>query len=115
MDVAEVSIERWDRFDTAARARFASTYESSFPASERDATDALLTSIEAGDRTCDIALLDGDNVGLAVTRPLTVPGTEALEYLVLTDGCGVISRLFRVGNYATVRTAPRIALWCSLR
>lgn len=83
MDVAGVNIERWDRFDTPARARFASIYEPSFPPAERDATDSLLTSIEAGDRTCDVALLQGDIVGLAVTKPFRIPGTAALEYLAV--------------------------------
>ncbi len=79
----EVNIERCDRLDGAVQAKFASIYESSFPACERDATSSLVQSIESGDRTCDVALLNGDLVGLAVTKPFTIPGTAALEYIAV--------------------------------
>lgn len=80
-----VTIEQCDQFDVAARARFASIYESSFPACERDATDSLLTSIESGERTCDVARLEGAIVGFAVTKAFTIPRTAALEYLAVDD------------------------------
>jgi GNAT superfamily N-acetyltransferase len=81
--MAGLTIERPDRLEEPARARFAAIYEPSFPPSERDPTADLLAGIDAGRRHLDLACEDGEILGLAVTKPLTLPGTAVLEYLAV--------------------------------
>lgn len=78
-----LTVERRRTLSPAEWAAFRAIYERSFPAPERDETGGLIACIEAGERICDLALVDGDVVGLAVTKKLSVPGTAALEYLAV--------------------------------
>jgi GNAT superfamily N-acetyltransferase len=78
-----VEVTRYDGGVEGAAAAFAAIYEESFPASERDATDDLLASIEAGRRDGYVASEDGVTVGMAVVLRLEGPPVAFLEYIAV--------------------------------
>jgi acetyltransferase (GNAT) family protein len=65
------------------RSSFARIYEESFPRSERDDTQALLASIEAGSRFCMVAHRNHELIGLAVLLPLAELDIQFLEYFAI--------------------------------
>jgi GNAT superfamily N-acetyltransferase len=62
---------------------FVAIYEGSFPAAERDHSESVLASIEAGERLCQVALVGDQLVGLAVLLPLRGLAMMYLEYLAV--------------------------------
>lgn len=71
------------RLAGADRDRFSAIYEASFPADERDDTDALVAGIEDGELDCH-ALRSGDDlVGLAITLDMEAAPIRYLEYLAV--------------------------------
>jgi ribosomal protein S18 acetylase RimI-like enzyme len=78
-----LSVEREQTLGAEDAERFAAIYEKSFPASERDETADLLASVEAGERLCYLARLDGEVVGVAVALALDGPSVVFLEYLAV--------------------------------
>ena len=67
------------------RSSFIRIYEESFPRSERDDTQALLASIEAGRRFCMVAHRNHELIGLAVLLALAEPGIQFLEYFAVDN------------------------------
>ncbi len=65
------------------RTSFIRIYEESFPCSERDDTQALLASIEAGSRVCIVAYSNDQLVGLAVLLALVGLNIQFLEYFAV--------------------------------
>jgi GNAT superfamily N-acetyltransferase len=65
------------------RNSFIRIYEESFPRSERDDTEALLASIEAGSRFCMVAHRNHELIGLAVLLALAELDIQFLEYFAV--------------------------------
>jgi ribosomal protein S18 acetylase RimI-like enzyme len=78
-----LTVERLERLEPDDAARFAAIYEESFPPSERDDTADLIASVEAGERLCYLARLDGAIIGLAVALALEGARAVFLEYLAV--------------------------------
>ncbi len=65
------------------RSNFIRIYEESFPRSERDDTQAVLASIEAGSRFCMVAHRNHELIGLAVLLRLVELDIKFLEYFAV--------------------------------
>lgn len=80
-----MKVARCERLSPDVAKQFSSIYEASFPPAERDDTGQLIASIEAGERSCYLASLDGSVVGLAVIFPLDGVGIAFLEYMAVDE------------------------------